>query len=440
MRTSLLPLLLALVLLGAAACGGESDPVSDAAESVEESTEASDAGSDEAAPADSQGDAVEVDGKPEVPLPDGPVTSLVIEDLIVGEGDPAESGDNVVVNYVGVLASDGTEFDASWNRGQTFDFQLGQGNVIPGWDQGVVGMAPGGRRVLTIPSDLAYGANGQGSIPGDAALVFVVDLVSAMSPDDEVSALFDDGRERPVPSLPEGVVTELGIIEVIDGTGEVAETGDLVDVHYVGVFNDGVEFDASWSRGAESFQFVLGEGMVIEGWDNGVVGMAVGGRRQLWIPYEAAYGADGRPPSIPAESDLVFVVDLLKVTKRISEDAAPELVLPDSVSGELEVTDVVDGTGPELGAGDTAEVHFILQAFNTQVVIDSSYERGFPVPLEIGTGRLFPGFEQGLTGMQVGGRRLLVIPPDLAFGDDGVEPDIGPGETLVILVDLISIS
>lgn len=119
--------------------------------------------------------------EPKVPKPTGAApTKLEIRDVVEGKGTAIASGDTAKVRYVGVLFSNAKSFDASWNRGKaTFDFPLGQSQVIAGWDQGIVGMKPGGRRELIIPSDLAYGAAGQGSdIPPNSPLVFVVDLVS----------------------------------------------------------------------------------------------------------------------------------------------------------------------------------------------------------------------------------------------------------------------
>jgi peptidylprolyl isomerase len=106
-------------------------------------------------------------------------TSLVAQDLAVGTGRAATCGDTVSVQYVGVAFSTKKQFDASWDRGQPFQFTLGTGNVIPGWDQGVVGMRVGGRRQLTIPPALGYGAQGtsDGSIGPNETLVFVVDMV-----------------------------------------------------------------------------------------------------------------------------------------------------------------------------------------------------------------------------------------------------------------------
>lgn len=123
---------------------------------------------------------IKVPNGPEVQIPSGPApTSLVKKDLKVGTGAEAKSGDKVSVQYIGVLYDNGTKFDASYDRGQPFSFQLGGGQVIPGWDQGVVGMKVGGLRELIIPPGLAYGAQGQPpTIPANATLVFVVDLVS----------------------------------------------------------------------------------------------------------------------------------------------------------------------------------------------------------------------------------------------------------------------
>jgi peptidylprolyl isomerase len=117
--------------------------------------------------------------KPDVIIPDAPApTDLAIEDLTVGDGDEAKAGDFVEVHYVGVSYSNGKQFDASWDRDETFEFRLGAGQVISGWDRGVAGMKVGGRRRLTIPPDLAYGKQGAGGVIGpNETLVFIVDLM-----------------------------------------------------------------------------------------------------------------------------------------------------------------------------------------------------------------------------------------------------------------------
>src|SRR5262245_52313662 len=170
-RLLILPMLAATLAL--AACGGDSKNDETAAKSTAT-----------AAATDPPPGKVEVTGKlgskptititPESPTPPGELQKVDIE---TGKGKEAKKGDKVSVQYVGVTYHDGKEFDASWNRGEPFEFQLGGGQVIPGWDQGVEGMKVGGRRELVIPPDLGYGDQGSPpTIPGGETLVFVVDL------------------------------------------------------------------------------------------------------------------------------------------------------------------------------------------------------------------------------------------------------------------------
>jgi len=117
--------------------------------------------------------------KPEITVPKGKAPEkLVVKDIKAGSGPVAEPGKNVQVQYVGISFKNGRQFDASWDRGEPFSFQLGAGQVIPGWDEGVKGMKVGGRRQLVIPPDLAYGKQGSPPTIGpDETLVFVIDLL-----------------------------------------------------------------------------------------------------------------------------------------------------------------------------------------------------------------------------------------------------------------------
>jgi peptidylprolyl isomerase len=163
-RKLLLPLLAALIAAFAlAACGSDDSGTSTDASAAEPTT---------------AGD-VDTSTKPDVQPPGGDLSDeLVVEDLVVGDGAKAETGSLVTVQYVGIDAETGEEFDASWDRGEPFSFQLGGGQVIEGWDEGVAGMKVGGRRELIIPPDQAYGKQGSPPAIGpDATLVFVVDLL-----------------------------------------------------------------------------------------------------------------------------------------------------------------------------------------------------------------------------------------------------------------------
>ena len=168
-RTLLLPLLLVLALGLLAGCGGDDKESEAAATPTEAATETP-------APAPDNKD---LSQKPVVPKPEGqPPSKLEVEDIVKGKGKRAKKGDDVTVQYVGVAYSTGEQFDASWDAGQPFPFKLGAGMVIPGWDEGVAGMREGGRRMLTIPPDLAYGAAGAPpSIGPNETLIFIVDMV-----------------------------------------------------------------------------------------------------------------------------------------------------------------------------------------------------------------------------------------------------------------------
>lgn len=216
-------------------------------------------------------------------------SGLKYVELQPGEGEPARAGEIVTVHYTGWLRSNNKKFDSSVDRNEPFTFLLGAREVIPGWDEGVVGMKPGGKRRLIIPPSLAYGTSGAGrDIPPNAELVFEVELLKK-----EPGLRFEDLKE---------------------GTGPEAKAGDTVEVHYTGTLTTGEKFDSSVDRG-EPFTFRLGAGEVIKGWDVGVAGMKEGGRRKLTIPSVMGYGSRGSPPKIPPNATLLFEVELLKVNK-----------------------------------------------------------------------------------------------------------------------------
>jgi peptidylprolyl isomerase len=229
-------------------------------------------------------------------------SGLQYDDTTPGTGAEARAGQPVTVHYTGWLHDPaapkgrGRKFDSSKDRGEPFEFDLGAGRVIRGWDEGVQGMKAGGTRVLVIPPELGYGARGAGGvIPPNAKLVFEVDL------------------------LPEPERVPLQRIEVVEGSGLEAAAGHRVTVHYTGWLHDaaapegrGRKFDSSKDRG-DPFCFELGAGEVIRGWDDGVQGMKVGGTRVLVIPPELGYGPRGAGGVIPPNATLVFEVDLLGV-------------------------------------------------------------------------------------------------------------------------------
>ncbi len=176
-RTAPRLLLTTAVALSLAACGGTDDDSPQAAAVPTTAGCLAEAPTTEA-PAEVSTDLAE---KPEAPCYSAAApTEVVISDVVVGTGAEAVAGTEATVKYVGAFYEESEEFDSSWKRGadETFPVTVAAGQVIPGFDEGIEGMKEGGRRMVTIPSDQGYGDRGQGSIPGGATLIFVIDLVS----------------------------------------------------------------------------------------------------------------------------------------------------------------------------------------------------------------------------------------------------------------------
>jgi peptidylprolyl isomerase len=245
--------------------------------------------------------------KPTVQIPATPPTSLKLTTLKPGTGDKAASGDNLVLHYVGVRSADGTEFDNSYERGEPYSVTLGAGGVIPGWDQGLVGVQAGGQYQLDVPADLAYGASppeGQEIIKANDPLTFVVDVVAVVK---AVTA----AQEPKVEITPTTCATEVQSTDIVVGTGAEAKEGSDVLLQLVAYRGDtGAKIDSSWSRGsAESL--TLTDQATFPGIVDGISGMKVGGRRKLVIPAAQAFGPTGNADiGFPPNTDLILVVDL----------------------------------------------------------------------------------------------------------------------------------
>lgn len=223
----------------------------------------------------------------------------------VGFGSRPLPGDRVEVHYTGRL-EDGTKFDSSYDRGQPFSFRLGEGQVIPGWDEGIGYLTVGSSATLVIPADLAYGDRGSGEvIPPGATLVFDVELVGIVP-----------GPPAAPTTVAEAdyTTTDSGLryVDLEPGDGAIVEAGSIAEVHYTGWLEDGTRFDSSLLRD-RPFSFVVGGGQVIPGWDEGVAGMAVGATRQLVIPPDLGYGDAGAGGVIPGGATLIFEVTLLSI-------------------------------------------------------------------------------------------------------------------------------
>jgi peptidylprolyl isomerase len=215
----------------------------------------------------------------------------------------------VLVNYVGVRSVDGTEFDNNYDDGQPYPVVLGAGGVIPGWDQGLVGVKTGGRRQLDVPPDLAYGDEPQGDViqAGDA-LSFVIDALAVVPASDPADA--------PTDSVPvSSGATELTTEDIVVGEGAEVVEGSLVFVEIVAYRGDTAEeINTTWGQGGP-VALQASEDQTIPGLANGLLGMKAGGRRMIIMPPDVAFGDGGNEElGLPADTDLILVVDLVSVS------------------------------------------------------------------------------------------------------------------------------
>lgn len=265
--------------------------------------------------------------EPKPVFPKGPPPQFVsLVDLVEGIGELHYEGDPVTLQYVGYDYETHKKFASSWDEGKPFKFTLGKGEVIPGWEEGLQEIENGDRRELVVPANETKGPFPKG-IPSGHAAIFVVEPVPtkpvserkakeestpAQKPSNKKRQSYSGPKKtKPKVNVPSGPPPKkLEVKDLEQGSGATVKSGDRVSVNYVGVnYKTGKEFDSSWSRG-RPFTFTLGIGEVIPGWDQGVKGMKLGGRRELIIPPQLAYGAAGAPPQIPPNETLIFVVDL----------------------------------------------------------------------------------------------------------------------------------
>ncbi len=212
-------------------------------------------------------------------------SGLKYADIVVGTGDSPTPDDAVTVQYTGTLEN-GTVFDASRLHEGGGPASLALNTVVKGWIEGVSTMKVGGVRKLIIPPDMGYGNHtvGAGVIPPNSTLIFQIELLD---------------------------IPKVKIVDTQVGTGKEAVNGATVVVSYTGKLEDGTQFDSTANR--QPFDFVMGSNQVIPGWNQGLRGMKVGGKRTMTIPSGLAYGSQGAEGAIPPNSNLTFEVELLDV-------------------------------------------------------------------------------------------------------------------------------
>lgn len=341
------------------------------------------------------------------------------------KGDQPTKGDKVTVHYTGRL-TDSTIFDSSHDRGKPFDFVLGQGQVIKGWDEGIAMLKVGEKARFVIPPAIGYGDRAMGTIPANSTLVFDVELI--------------DIAKGALPYEVKGldtVTTASGLkyILVSKGSGKKVESGNRVKVHYSGYLADGSKFDSSVDRG-QPIEITVGKRQVIQGWEEGLTYLHVGEKARLIIPYNLAYGEQGRPPIIPPSSTLIFDVEIVDAVETIRPKAfAVEGLDTLQTATGLKYIMVHKTGAPKPQPGATVSVHY-TGFFESGEIFDSSVERGQPLEFQVGKGMVIPGWDEGLQLLGKGEKARLIIPWQLGYGENGYGP-IPAKATLIFDVELV---
>lgn len=285
-------------------------------------------------------------------------------------------------------------------------------------------------------------------VPATTAAPDTVPVAEVPVMEDECESEPDPGDyiEGQIPPIvrPCDEPTQLTVHTIRPGTGRGAAAGDTVIVDYSGVrAEDGRLFDTSYT-GAAPLDFRLGEGGVIPGWDEGLVGSQAGGLYKLDIPADLAYG-ESPPPGggvIEAGDALTFIVEVRAVVPEVTVDDAPLDIDIEPSDGAVEVTsfDLVEGDGASVEPGDTAIVHMLLVRGDNEVVLLNTWERDDPLQVVLEDGGSLPGIVEGLEGAQVGDLRVIAMPPEAAFGAEGNSSlGLPAGRDLIVVADVLGV-
>lgn len=347
-----------------------------------------------------------------------------------GDGPAPQVGEVVKVHYSGYLAN-GTMFDSSYNYNEPVTFAYGGGKMIPGWDEAVGLLHKGGKIKLIIGPEQAFGEQGvSGVIPGNATLYFEIELleISEGSPVNPTEV-----KESDFTVLDNGArYADLKV-----GAGEALQSGQVASLHYTAWYGDGTKFDSSIDTGTP-LKVQLGAGQFVPGSDEALVGMKPGGTRQVQVPTAVAFKDLATEGQFPPGDYFIMELQLIEILPGAPEKPA-EVAEADYVTtaSGLKYYDFEVGAGETPQTGQQVSVHY-TGWLTDGTMFDSSIPRGEPIVFAIGTGSVIPGWDEGVSTMKVGGKRQLVIPPDLGYGESGTGPIPG-NATLIFEVELVSV-
>lgn len=360
--------------------------------------------------------------------------STKVADSTATSADTSKAKQDVAVDSSEAEPTGPRPFADSYESGEPLEFTIGMGQVIAGWDKGLIGMKVGEVRKLTVPFQMAYGENSLEGIPPYSDLYFEVELVHAEKPmePDKFPANVDNLKWKEA-------AKGLKVYDEKVGAGKPAVAGAVLKTHYTGWLLNGRKFGSSKDLG-KPLSVIMGAGKMIKGWEQGLDGMREGGVRWFKISPSMGYGATAYA-MIPSNSTLVFRVEL--VSSEVDEEIAAQMdFFPDTTTLALEngseglrYAIVKPGEGEPAKSGSTVKVHYTGWLVNGYK-FDSSRDRGQPFAFPLGGGRVIRGWELGVQGMLPGEKRILIVPPGLGYGSRAAGPIPG-GSTLIFAVEYL---
>ncbi len=339
------------------------------------------------------------------------------------DGEKAKTCDTVDAHYTGYLP-DGTKFDSSRDRDQTFQFPVGQGSVIPGWDEGFTLLAPGDKAILMIPPELGYGEQGGGTIPPNSTLYFDVELVGV----DPVPARVEvaDADYTFVPN-------DVRYAVIQEGEGDaVGEDKVLVLDFVLWDTNPNACPLANSVTSGRPIAFQTSDDNMFQAMIDGVDGIKLGEQRQIYMPEAALVGAGFQP------GDYTFLVTLSD-TLPAPPDGPQEADVADFTEVEgtdgIRYYDLVEGDGDEVSIGDSINVVYHVWTADGEMVTSSAYSGQAAVPVQLGLGQL-PGFDEALPGATIGSTRQIFVPADVV----GPLPGTGEAADVTFEVEIVEMT
>jgi len=357
-------------------------------------------------------------------------SGLYHKTIIQGSGKTPKAGDLVVVNYKG-LFKDNTEFDNSANHGRPLEFNVGVGQVIDGWDEAILLMNEGSKLWIIVPPHIGYGSRDNGPIPANSTLYFEIELLKVV-PQMPIEPFKIDKKNLKI--------TKSGIkyAFIEDNDGVKPDSNCIVTFHYTGYLPNGKIFSSS-KLSDEPEKLTVGTISAIKGLNEALMLMSQGSKARFVIPSALAYGEKGYYTLIPPNTDLTYDIEMMEVKQ-------PPVITPyisdnDTITLEngLKYIPFRTTNDKQPTSGSIVGIHY-TGYFEDGKIFDSSVLRDQHIMFVVDEGHVIPGMNEAIKEMHIGEKARILIPWNLAYGEEGNPPVIAPKTNLIFDIELLFIA